>query len=35
VWRAGVKLVSNGQHRRRDAIRARYAKVLERLLAST
>ena len=35
VWRAGVKVVANGQHRRRDAIRARYAKVLGRLLAST
>ena len=35
VWRAGVKLVANGQHRRRDAIRARYARVLQRLLAST
>jgi formiminoglutamate deiminase len=35
VWRAGVKLVANGQHRRRDAIRARYARALARLLANT
>ena len=35
VWRAGVKLVTNGQHRRRDAIRTRYARVLGRLLADT
>jgi hypothetical protein len=30
-----VKLVTNGQHRQRAAIRERYAKALRRLLAST
>jgi len=35
VWRAGVKLVANGQHRQRAAIRERYAKALRRLLASS
>jgi cytosine/adenosine deaminase-related metal-dependent hydrolase len=33
VWRAGVKLVANGAHRERDAIVARYASALRRLLA--
>jgi formiminoglutamate deiminase len=33
VWRAGVKLVSGGRHRDRDAITARYARTLQRLLA--
>jgi formiminoglutamate deiminase len=33
VWRAGVRVVSNGRHRARDAILARYAKALRRLLA--
>ncbi|MGB9332325.1 MAG: hypothetical protein WCB10_16300, partial [Steroidobacteraceae bacterium] len=33
VWRAGVRLVSNGRHREREAILARYAKALRRLLA--
>jgi formimidoylglutamate deiminase len=33
VWRAGVRVVSNGRHRERDAIRARYAQALRRLLA--
>ena len=33
VWRAGVRVVSNGRHRERDAILARYAKALRRLLA--
>jgi formimidoylglutamate deiminase len=33
VWRAGVKLVTNGAHRERDAIVARYASALRRLLA--
>ena len=32
VWRAGVKLVSGGRHRDRDAIVARYARALRRLL---
>ena len=31
VWRAGLKLVSNGVHHERDAIRARYAQALRRL----
>ena len=34
VWRAGVKVVSNGRHRDRDAIAARYARALRRLRAS-
>ena len=34
VWRAGVKVVSNGRHRDRDAIAARYARALQRLRAS-
>jgi cytosine/adenosine deaminase-related metal-dependent hydrolase len=34
VWRAGVKVVSNGRHRDRDAILARYARALQRLRAS-
>jgi len=34
VWRAGVKVVSNGRHHRRDAILARYARALQRLRAS-
>jgi formiminoglutamate deiminase len=33
VWRAGVKVVSGGQHHDRDAIVARYARALRRLLA--
>lgn len=33
VWRAGVKLVSGGWHRDREATRARYAEALRRLLA--
>jgi formimidoylglutamate deiminase len=33
VWRAGVKLVSAGRHRERDALAARYAAALEALLA--
>lgn len=33
VWRAGVKLVSGGRHRDCEAIRARYAETLRRLLA--
>jgi formimidoylglutamate deiminase len=32
VWRAGVEVVSNGQHRGRDAIAARYRSTLENLL---
>jgi formimidoylglutamate deiminase len=31
VWRAGVKLVSGGRHRERDALLARYARALRRL----
>ena len=31
VWRAGVKLVSGGRHRERDAITARYGRALRRL----
>jgi len=34
VWRAGVRVVSNGRHRDRDAILARYARALQRLRAS-
>ena len=34
VWRAGVKVVSNGRHHNRDAILARYARALQRLRAS-
>src|SRR5947207_2696528 len=34
VWRAGVKVVSNGRHHDRDAILARYARALQRLRAS-
>jgi formimidoylglutamate deiminase len=34
VWRAGVKLVSNGRHHDHDAILARYARTLKRLRAS-
>jgi len=34
VWRAGVKVVSNGRHHHRDAILARYARALQRLRAS-
>lgn len=33
VWRRGRKVVSQGRHLRRDAIVARYTKVLEELLA--
>jgi formimidoylglutamate deiminase len=33
VWRAGVRVVSNGRHRERDAILRRYSKALRRLLA--
>jgi len=33
VWRAGVRLVSGGRHRDRDAIVARYEQALRRLLA--
>jgi formimidoylglutamate deiminase len=33
VWRAGEKLVTDGRHRDREAIRARYARALRRLLA--
>jgi formiminoglutamate deiminase len=31
VWRAGLKVVCNGVHHERDAIRARYAQALRRL----
>ena len=31
VWRAGVKVVSGGRHRERDAVLARYARTLRRL----
>jgi formiminoglutamate deiminase len=34
VWRGGVRLVSNGVHRERAAVAARYRQTLERLLAS-
>lgn len=33
VWRAGAKLVTNGRHRRRAEIAARYRQVLENVLA--
>ncbi|MBS0580444.1 MAG: formimidoylglutamate deiminase [Proteobacteria bacterium] len=33
VWRAGVKLVSDGRHRARAALLARYGAALKRLLA--
>jgi formiminoglutamate deiminase len=33
VWRAGVKLVSDGRHRARGALLTRYAAALQRLLA--
>ncbi len=33
VWRAGVRVVSGGRHRDRDAIVARYGAALRRLLA--
>jgi formimidoylglutamate deiminase len=33
VWRAGVRVVSDGRHRERDAILVRYEKALRRLLA--
>ncbi|HYL02529.1 MAG TPA: formimidoylglutamate deiminase [Steroidobacteraceae bacterium] len=33
VWRAGEKLVSNGRHREREALTARYAGTLRRLRA--
>ena len=33
VWRAGSKVVTNGRHREREAIQARYAKSMHRLLA--
>jgi formimidoylglutamate deiminase len=32
VWRAGVEVVTNGQHKERDAIAARYRSTLEQLL---
>jgi cytosine/adenosine deaminase-related metal-dependent hydrolase len=32
VWRAGVEVVSNGRHRDRDTIAARYRSTLEHLL---
>jgi formiminoglutamate deiminase len=34
VWRGGRKLVSDGVHRQRAAVAARYGRTLERLLAS-
>jgi formimidoylglutamate deiminase len=34
VWRAGVKVVINGRHHRRDALVARYCHTLKGLLAS-
>jgi formimidoylglutamate deiminase len=34
VWRAGVKVVSDGRHRDRSAIVARYAPALKRLRAA-
>jgi formimidoylglutamate deiminase len=34
VWRAGVKVVSNGRHHDRDAIVARFARTLKRLRAA-
>jgi formimidoylglutamate deiminase len=33
VWRAGVKVVSGGRHRDRDALEKRYAEALRRVLA--
>jgi formimidoylglutamate deiminase len=33
VWRAGVKVVINGRHQRRDALLARYRRTLKSLLA--
>ena len=33
VWRAGVKVVNNGRHRRREALLARYCRTLKGLLA--
>ena len=33
VWRAGVKVVINGRHHRRDALLARYRRTLKGLLA--
>ena len=33
VWRAGVKVVINGRHRRRDALLARYRRTVKGLLA--
>jgi formiminoglutamate deiminase len=33
VWRAGVKLVSDGRHRAREPLLTRYAAALQRLLA--
>ncbi len=33
VWRAGAKVVVDGQHREREAIKGRYAKAMRRLLA--
>ncbi|HKU37504.1 MAG TPA: amidohydrolase family protein, partial [Polyangiales bacterium] len=32
VWSAGVQVVQSGRHRARDAIQARYRRVLEKLL---
>jgi formiminoglutamate deiminase len=34
VWRGGIRLVSDGVHRERAAVAARYRQTLERLLAS-
>ena len=34
VWRAGARLVTDGEHRERAAVAARYGRTLERLLAS-
>jgi len=33
VWRAGEKVVSNGRHRHRDEIVARYRRALKSLLS--
>jgi cytosine/adenosine deaminase-related metal-dependent hydrolase len=33
VWRAGMKVVINGRHRRRDELLARYRRTLKGLLA--
>jgi cytosine/adenosine deaminase-related metal-dependent hydrolase len=33
VWRGGVKVVANGRHSQRDAIRSRYHRALKKLLA--